>query len=512
MDVNAGLNALGAAVSNSYQSFLGNTFSQNNYGSQVSNTFGKMTNVFIDAIRLWEETILTLNPNDPTQQILAFIPTPASLRAEFLQKVASLGGMGGADLGFIGRETDAQGLSQWAGSTSLNIGDVATLNYKGTNVNVFRAVNQLQFCPGSGPENLESFQAYEAQMMSFFYVVWGVGTLASLVFAEYSVTVAVDQDLQNNESWQIANLAMETAQILVLYLMGNFEDSKITSLMAQELQSASLASDDGQINRLEDSINDLQDKLQKQIDAMQVQISNLQLSTLDDLASLAESVSQIGLQAVQNTADQSQLFAIAMQNQVLLLNSLLVGLGLEVEDESLLQELEATTSQAIEDASFNQEMSGMVKARVAALNAATKPATNTTVPVDNLTLTSANLDGGAALNPTLAEVSSLVEGASTVAQTMQDTTMANTLKLGSQTLAYTQSKVGLVATELRNLVTATKSHEAYIQQQIAQPKVRVKVLASDQKGITKKIKRMFVRGTWYKWVETEVTPVGGDNA
>ena len=261
MNLQDGLNVISGATSSNYLSRLGNSINQNVFGSQITNTYGKQTSVFIDGVRLWEETTaFQASATDPTTLQLNFIPTPTSTGLEWLQKIASFGGL---DLGLIGRsvaENPFMG-NAWGGGISLNVGDLATLNYKGSQLSVNRAVNQMEYSPGSGVGNASSIVGIESQLQTFFKVIWGTVLISSLVFAEYSVTVAVDQDLAQNEEWQMANLALELAQILVLYLVVNYEDSFTTKLTNQEFLASNIAEDSVSADQLESAIKDLEQKL-----------------------------------------------------------------------------------------------------------------------------------------------------------------------------------------------------------------------------------------------------------
>ncbi|MCE2806447.1 MAG: hypothetical protein LW700_14770 [Gemmataceae bacterium] len=503
-----GLGLLNSTVSNAFSVFLGNTLTQNNFGSQVSNTFGTMNTVFMDGIRLWEQT-KCVNDRE-LGNVLAFLPSQASARMELLQKIAGLGGLG-IDLGLIAREKDEQGAPTWGGATTLNVGDVATLNYKGDNVNVFRAVNQLTFSPGSATENAESFLLYEAQIQTLFKVMWTVGLLASLVFKEYSVTIAVDQGLSDNRIWQIANIAMEAAQYLVLYLANSYESSTLTSLATQERTAAGIASNDAQSLSISAQLADLEDKLNDKIASLSSQISSLQVVSPEDFKSLQTEVNSLGLKIAQTALEQKQMFAVAMQNQLVVLEAILEGLGMTMEDSGLLAEMEETIELAKAQATEAQEILDSTSAKSDTLSSESLPVSNADAPVDNSTLTSANLDEAASLNPTTAEVSGLVVQGGTIAG-------ANLAVSGGQTLALATNSTSLVArgaqvikVELGNMATNIQRHEAAIgqmQAQMAAPKTLVKVLAADQKGGWKRFKRFLKTGSTSKYVLTEVTPVG----
>ena len=382
MNLGDNLNAVTGLVSSSYASKLGNTLSQNVFGAQTTNTFGLQTAVFIDGIRLWE-AMAEWHTTDPTVILLNFAPTPVSLGFEKLQQLASLGGLG-VDLGLIPRTSSSNPFrgNVWAGVTGMNIGDVASLNYKGDSLSVNRAVNQLSYSSGSGPENATDFLPRQSSLQTFFLVLWGTALLTSLVFVEYSVTIAVDQSVANNEDWQIANLAMEVAQMIVLYLLGNYETSYMTNLATNERMAAELPSNDGTIDSLKKSMDDLEKKLQGEIDALASLVASLQATSSVDLTALTETVTQQGLDIANNAAVQSQVIMTLLQTQLSLITSdietitaeqAIVGAILEglADVEPLTQEFAETTAAVEVEAanSANLEVQlGLVQSRVAALN------------------------------------------------------------------------------------------------------------------------------------------------
>ncbi len=314
MNLQDGLNVISGATSSNYLSRLGNSINQNVFGSQITNTYGKQTSVFIDGVRLWEETTaFQASATDPTTLQLNFIPTPTSTGLEWLQKIASFGGL---DLGLIGRsvaENPFMG-NAWGGGISLNVGDLATLNYKGSQLSVNRAVNQMEYSPGSGVGNASSIVGIESQLQTFFKVIWGTVLISSLVFAEYSVTVAVDQDLAQNEEWQMANLALELAQILVLYLVVNYEDSFTTKLTNQEFLASNIAEDSVSADQLESAIKDLEQKLSAKIDALTKVVTDNQVSTVAQFKSLIDTTAQLQTQLQTNLVASQQAYAEFLQS------------------------------------------------------------------------------------------------------------------------------------------------------------------------------------------------------
>ncbi len=506
VNLSEGIGFLNGAVSNAFTSYLGNTLSQNNFGSQVTNTFGTMNTVFMDGIRLWEKTSCIDDPK--LGKLLAFETTPASMWMERLQKFAGLGGLG-PDLGLITREKDSKGQSQWGGSTTLNVGDVATLNYKGDNVNVFRAVNQLTFCPGSTTDNAESFLPYEAQVQTFFKVMWTVGLLSSLAFQQYSVTVAVDQDVADNRNWQIANMAMEIAQYLVLYLANNYESSTLTSIATQEREAAAIASNDAQSLSISSQLGDMEQRLQQQISDLSSQVANLQVISPQSFKELQSEVSGLANKVAQTALEQKQMFAITTQNQMVLMQALLDGLGYALEDVGLFAEMEETVEMAKAEAADAQAQLEATNAKAEALESASLPVSNSTVPADNAALTSANLDGASSLDPTAVESSAVVDLVSEVATANATISGAQVVTLAAQSLSMTAKGAKAINTGLVNLTTTVRQHEDALGRLMSEERVLVRVPAAEQKTAWKKFKRFFLTGSSTKYVIGEMVVPGG---
>ena len=87
MNLGDSLNMMTGLTSSAYNSILGNSLSQNILGSQISNSFGKKSEVFIDGIRLLEKIKVDKDTN-----LIDFEPTGKSRALETAQWFASLGG------------------------------------------------------------------------------------------------------------------------------------------------------------------------------------------------------------------------------------------------------------------------------------------------------------------------------------------------------------------------------------------------------------------------------------
>ena len=284
MNLGDSLNMMTGLTSSAYNSILGNSLSQNILGLQTTNSFGMKSEVFIDGIRLLEKIKV-----DKNTSLIDFEPTGKSRALEMAQKFASLGGYV-VLTGLLERKKDEEGRKVWAGLTKMNVGDVAELNYMGDSLNVYRAVNRLTY--NRPIQDAEDFEDTQEKLLTFYAILWGSALITSLVFAQYSVTVAVDQSLAENKEWQLANMAMQIAQIIALTLIGMYESKFLLELATAERAEAYLESNQLTLQEFQTELDKLEGRLQGQIDSLANQLNSWQATSKGDIEALTKEVQQ----------------------------------------------------------------------------------------------------------------------------------------------------------------------------------------------------------------------------
>ena len=261
MNLGESLNLVATGLNSSaYSSILGNSFSQDILGLQTANSFGIKSDVFIDGIRLLEKIVI-----DATTKEVTYEPTMASKILEGAQKVFSLGGFG-MFAGKLERNANDEKNKFWVGS-EMSIGDIAELNFMGDRLTVNRGINDLEY--NRPIEKLQTggtdFDTKQHELETFFWVLWGAALITSLVFMGYSVAIAVDQSLADNTEWQIANSAMQIAQVIALTLLGIYERNFLSNEANAERDAAYLASDAVTLQAFQTELDSLELRMQTQI-------------------------------------------------------------------------------------------------------------------------------------------------------------------------------------------------------------------------------------------------------
>lgn len=282
MNLGDSLNMMTGLTSSAYNSILGNSLSQNILGSQISNSFGKKSEVFIDGIRLLEKIKVDKDTN-----LIDYEPTGKSRALETAQWLASLGGYV-VFTGLLERKKDEEGRKVWAGLTKMNVGDVAELNYMGDNLNVYRAVNRLTY--NKPIQDAEDFEHTQKRLLTFYMILWGAALITSLVFVQYSVTVAVDQSLAENKEWQLANMAMQIAQIIALTLIGMYESKFLLDLATEERAEAYLESNQLTLQAFQTEMDNLEQRMGDQINSLSLQLNTWQATSTQQFQDLADAV------------------------------------------------------------------------------------------------------------------------------------------------------------------------------------------------------------------------------
>jgi|GEM_PF-1514392 len=297
MNLGDSLNMMTGLTSSAYNSILGNSLSQNILGLQTTNSFGMKSEVFIDGIRLLEDIEINKETN-----LIKYKPNWKSKGLEWAQKLASLGGYV-VFTGLLERKKDEEGRQVWAGLTKMNVGDVAELNYMGDNLNVYRAVNRLTY--NKPIQDAEDFEHTQKRLLTFYMILWGAALITSLVFVQYSVTVAVDQSLAENKEWQLANMALQIAQIIALTLIGMYESKFLLELATAERAEAYLESNHNTLQAFQTELNALEERMQTQINDLANKLNIWQATSTKKFDELTAAI-QEQAQAIADNKDKME--------------------------------------------------------------------------------------------------------------------------------------------------------------------------------------------------------------
>ncbi len=343
MNPTAGITGLAGNILNSqYNSALGNTLQQNLAGSQTENVFGSSVWTFINLIRIFQNAKLVdekgnepitgaENPLGSVEQYktIKWVPTEKST---FYQRLAYLFKV---HLPFVGEmkvpspvDFGITGEEGWNGFTRVHVGDVSNLHYKGTIYDTYRACNHIKYNYGQGfdgkynplffdadsvPENpssadqkiVESKDFFQAQLESFANTQWRIGVVVSWAFSEYSNLVSTDQAVSGNKAWEIANMAFELAQFLVLHQLGSYQEDWINNIMNKEIELGTEAKlDETQIFASIANIKSMEEKLTTDFNGLIVDLNSKNLLAEGALADLLTKVGSLH-EEIENTTKEA---------------------------------------------------------------------------------------------------------------------------------------------------------------------------------------------------------------
>jgi hypothetical protein len=344
--------------------------------------------VFIDGIRLLEDIEINKETN-----LIKYKPNWKSKGLEWAQKLASLGGYV-VFTGLLERKKDEEGRQVWAGLTKMNVGDVAELNYMGDNLNVYRAVNRLTY--NKPIQDAEDFEHTQKRLLTFYMILWGAALITSLVFVQYSVTVAVDQSLAENKEWQLANMAMQIAQIIALTLIGMYESKFLLELATAERAEAYLESNHNTLQAFQTEMDNLEQRMGDQINSLSLQLNTWQATSTQQFQDLADAVEKQAEAFAQHKKEIEE----KLQNDLKKLKENLEGQLAELEKasatkvdvEELKKEIKAKLDALEKDIQDNKKNAEEAQKRW------DDAKTKSDKKIDNLTTKVENLDDGLNVN------------------------------------------------------------------------------------------------------------------
>jgi len=438
----------GNILNSQYNSALGNTLQQNLAGSQTENVFGSSVWTFINLVRIFQNAtlideagnapILDLeNPLGSVEQYkgIEWTPTPQSTfyqRLAYLFKIYLPFGEykvpSPVDFGI----TDEDG---WNGFTRLHVGDVSNLHYKGTIYDVYRVCNHIKynygqgfdgkynplfFNPASSPispgatisdENLkiiENRDFFQTQLESFANWQWRIGVVVSWAFSEYSTLVSTDQAVSGNKAWEMANMAFELAQFLVLHQLGGYQEDWINNIMNKETSLAAVAKlDEAQIFASIANIKSMEEQLTTSFNSTISSIETKNLLAQGALDDLLATINSLYEDLENSTKEANQDLVMEYTAKIEALETAIAldaGNGITASDQTVylletmkmeLERIKLWFAQIEEQQATQQVESG-------------QPSTQNQIPTTNSEITETNADEALSLNPGVSIVSEIV--------------------------------------------------------------------------------------------------------
>lgn len=396
--IGQGVGLLGGYASSNYQNYLGNTIKQVLTGNQFKNVFGTGLHTFLDIARIWQKSDYNTTP-------FSFDDTPTSLA---WKKWNDRLGYLGIGLGVIDPKKDEKtGKTPWAGWTSLNVGDISTLNYKGNLVRVNRAVCQINY---STIKDLPlQIEYVEAKVHSYFWWIWGVGIASMVVFQLYNTKVSQNQEVQEkidgNMTWKMINIAMELVQFLVLKKMASFQQDWTAEIMELEINAAStLKLDDSEIVVTLDKLKSLEKDLLSKVKGASDEVNRLQKLSGAAVQSISKAANESALALAKHQAAQdAQFAALVKANRQVMQEALIAGgIAPEIVEEQLL-DMTALTSLAQEEADLSEKSVTSAQEKIEKEQNESIEIANLATAQENCDTTVSNASTGAVLNQSLAD-------------------------------------------------------------------------------------------------------------
>jgi hypothetical protein len=410
-----GAGLLGGYVSSNYQNYLGNTIRQVLAGNQFLNVFGTGLNSYLDIARIWQDCDYTTMP-------FSFKDTPTSTAwSKWNDRLGYLG----IDLGVIAQETDkTTGKKQWAGWTSLNLGDLSSLHYKGNSVTVSRSVCQITYAT---KVNLPlQWTLVEAKVKSFFWWIWGVGIASMVVFRLYNTKVAQNQEVQEkiegNMTWTMINIALELVQFLVLKKMASYQQEWTASIMELEIQeSVALKLDDSEIVVTMDRLKALEKDLLGKVNDAANEVGRLQKLSGAAVQTISKAANDSALALAKTQAAQNAQFAALVKaNRQAMYEALVSGGVAPAVAEVQLAEFTELSVKAKEEADLSEKSLQETQEAIDREQVEQPPIANISIPSTNSDTVGSNASAGAALNPSLSDnIESALQSSTAVSQDIQ---------------------------------------------------------------------------------------------
>jgi len=439
----------GNILNSQYNSALGNTLQQNLAGSQTENVFGSSVWTFINLVRIFQDATLidelgnppVLDLENPLGSVEQYkgIEWSATPQSTFYQRLAYLFKVHLPILGEFKVPSPVDfGISDedgWNGFTRLHVGDVSNLHYKGTIYDVYRVCNHIKYNYGQGfdgkynplffnpasstissgatpsPESLaiiENRDFFQTQLESFANWQWRIGVVVSWAFSEYSTLVSTDQAVSGNKAWEMANMAFELAQFLVLHQLGGYQEDWINNIMNKETSLAAVAKlDESQIFASIANIKSMEEQLTTSFNSTISSIESKNLLAQGALDGLLATINSLHEDLENSTKQANQDLVMEYTAKINALEATIAGdasNGITASDQTTyllqamkmeLERIKLWFAQIEEQQATEQVKTG-------------QPSTQNQIPTTNSEITETNADEATSLNFGVSIVSEIV--------------------------------------------------------------------------------------------------------
>jgi len=289
-----------------YQSFNGNGTRQNLFGAQITNSFGSSITCQMDMVRLWQDMTLakkTFGQNEIenyaefesknlTSRVLGAIRAFESLNYQYFTQGFS----------WLAITDEAEKYAvDWNGYLTIMLGDTAQMNFKGDNMSITRAVNDITYATSKGKQ--QQWGDIDADMKSFYYYVYCLSVLMKTVFdtivGQFSASMSAT-----------ATLIVEIIETIFILLIPSYQAKLSKRLLYKEKENANAyIGDDSETAVMQDEFKANSKKLQDQISDSATALKELQTAKgvlESDVAAFQSELAQLKADAATYKASLAQ--------------------------------------------------------------------------------------------------------------------------------------------------------------------------------------------------------------
>jgi hypothetical protein len=266
------------AESTAYQSYNGTGTRQNLFGAQINNSFGSSVTAQLDMVRLWQtmtdlrKTFTTSDPLNPNI-VEHYAQFSDSFTSEILGALRAIGALNYGyftqKIPFLASTDPATDFAaNWNGYLTVILGDTAQMNFKGDNMSITRAVNDITYASSIGME--QQWQDVDPAMKGFYYYVYCLSVFMKNVF-----DTVVNQF--SSSMSEAATLIVEIIETIFIMAIPAYESSWAKTLLFNEKQKAqAYIADDSETAVMQDEFKKNSQTLQKLIDDNTSALKDLQ--------------------------------------------------------------------------------------------------------------------------------------------------------------------------------------------------------------------------------------------
>lgn len=341
----------------SYQSFNGNGTRQNLFGAQITNSFGSSITCQMDMVRLWQDMTLTkktfganeiedyaeFESKNITSRILGAARAFGSLNYSYFTQ----------DIPLFAITDEAERFAvNWNGYLTIMLGDTAQMNFKGDNMSITRAVNDINYATDIGKKT--QWDAVDAEMKGFYYYIYCLSVLMKNVFE-----TIVDQFSASMS--ETATIIVEIIETIFILFIPYYQAKMSKRLLFNERQNANAyIGDDSETAVMQDEFKKNSKTLSDLIDANTTKLKELEAAKgvlESDISSYQQELAQLksDTSAYKSSLEKSQAEVDALKSSLESLEA-----GFKAKTDGLVSDLQALQKKLEEDrAGFTSALSGL---------------------------------------------------------------------------------------------------------------------------------------------------------